>query len=491
MKPISYEIKRTMKSKFVIILILAIVGLSALLAYENASSSNSSNVPSSPEAAYGYFISNNNLTMVAYIHDGYGNPVKNVLVYFQYNGSNYRYISSSSGYANVTFPIKYSNQIQVLVNYTYTRFGNKIETSQIPYTINYQLKYSGLEIYPGIFNPQNSSNMGVLAMYVGENGSHSNSLSFIFLGTNSSKMMPETFNYTYYYNITSASMTKIFPQIQKGNMNDTFYLEVKNSRGSQVNIYSGINGGRLSTVTGLSKLSLYSPMTQDKLQNLVFSGISSILGLFIPILAIFTAYLTYGKDRTSGVLESVLKRPVTRGELISTRFLSNALAILIAGTLAMVVVDLIYYHYFSMYFSATFLIELIWTYFVEGVAFLSIVYLISHIVKSQGALLGAAIGIFVVMDLFWEVIPMAVISALGISSSSSSYVVLNIIFDYISPAGYSNLFQTLITNKMGIFGGVTINPSAYDITYAPLIIAGILWIIIPFIIAYLLAKYRD
>jgi len=43
MKPIVYEIRRTLTSKFVIIMMIAIVGLSALLAYESASTSSSVN----------------------------------------------------------------------------------------------------------------------------------------------------------------------------------------------------------------------------------------------------------------------------------------------------------------------------------------------------------------------------------------------------------------------------------------------------------------
>ncbi|MGC8672173.1 MAG: hypothetical protein ACP5TO_01535 [Thermoplasmata archaeon] len=150
--------------------------------------------------------------MVAYVHNGYGNPVRNVVVYYQYNGSEYRAVSSSSGYANATFPIKYINQIQVHVNYTYTSFGNKIETPSVAYTINTQMKYSGLEIYPGIFNVQNSSRIGALAIYVGENGSSSPYLSFIFFATNSSKGIPNTF-YAYYYNFTLISIEKIYPQL--------------------------------------------------------------------------------------------------------------------------------------------------------------------------------------------------------------------------------------------------------------------------------------
>ncbi|MGC8672858.1 MAG: hypothetical protein ACP5TO_05060 [Thermoplasmata archaeon] len=49
----------------------------------------------------------------------------------------------------------------------------------------------------------------------------------------------------------------------------------------------------------------------------------------------------------------------------------------------------------------------------------------------------------------------------------------------------------MITNKLGAFGVVTINPSAYGITDLPLAIAGIFLILNPYIIAYVLAKYRD
>lgn len=491
MKPIFYEIKRTMTSRFVIILIIAIVSLSGLLAYENASTSNSSNVSSAPEVAYGYYINNNNLTMVSYVHNAYGNPVSNVHVYFQYNNSNYNAISNSQGFANVTFPIKRSTLIYVYVNYTYKQFGNTISTPQVEYVVNSILGYSGLEIYTGIFNQQNASNMGFLVMYVGNMGNSSPLLKLNITGTNSTSLTNVEYNYHYIVNLSNINIAKVFPPINKYNINDTFFLSIENSNNNTIPIYSGLEGGRTFSSINLSKLSLYSPMTQSKLQSLVFSGISTILGLFIPILAIFTAYLTYGKDRTSGVLESVLKRPVTKGQLISTRFISNVIAIFIASFFAMIVVDLIYYHYFNMLFNLSFFTELVWMYFIEGVAFLSIVYFISHLVNSQGTLLGIAIGIFVVFDLFWEIIPMAVISALGISSSSSSYVILNILFDYISPAGYPNLFQTLITDKLGSFGGVLINPSTYGITLIPLIIAGIIWVFVPFIIAYLMAKYRD
>ena len=54
MKPIAYEIKRTLTSKFVIIMIIAIVGLSSLLAYESASTFSPLPVSTVPQVNYGY-----------------------------------------------------------------------------------------------------------------------------------------------------------------------------------------------------------------------------------------------------------------------------------------------------------------------------------------------------------------------------------------------------------------------------------------------------
>ncbi|MGC8609195.1 MAG: ABC transporter permease, partial [Thermoplasmata archaeon] len=244
-------------------------------------------------------------------------------------------------------------------------------------------------------------------------------------------------------------------------------------------------------VTVLGPLSFYSAMTQRGLQSLVFLGTSEILGFLIPILAVFAAYLTYGKDRTTGVIESVIKRPITRGQLISSRFLSNSVAIIGSVALSVIIADLIIFHYFGMYLSPTFTLYFIWTYIVEGLAFLAVVYLFSHLVKSQGSLLGGAIGLFVVMDLFWSIIPVAILSALGISSTSNSYIITSIGFDYASPAGYSTLVQTLFTDRFGFITSMPINPSLFGITSPILIIAGVLWMIIPFMAAYMLAIKRD
>jgi ABC-2 type transport system permease protein len=482
MKPIAYEIKRTLTSKFVIIMIIAIVGLSSLLAYESASTFSPSPVSSTPQVNYGYYTTGTNLTMVGYAHNAYGQPVSKITAYYEYNGTYYSAVSGSNGFANATILIGTSHSVTVYTNYSYVVFRRPISTSQITMSITDTEIPSGLQIIPGIVNPTNTTRFGYELMYVGANGSTAPSLNF-YIGNSSLSpsaiVSSPSFSYT---GISGFNIENIYPSVTYADHNTTYSAVATNSTGSIISE---------TTPRQITPLTDYSPMTQKELQSLVFSGTSEILGFLIPILAVFAAYLTYGKDRTSGVLESVLKRPVTRGSLITSRFTSNAISIFIAVGLSMIFSDLIINHYFGMYLSTTFSLYFVWTYLVEGVAFLALVYMFSHIAKSQGAVLGASIAIFVVMDLFWSIIPIAILSALKVSSSTSTYVYGTIAFNYASPSGYSSLVQTMFTDKIGLIASQTIVPSDFGITAPILIIAGILWMIIPFTIAFVLAKYRD
>jgi len=487
MKPIAYEIKRTLTSKFVIIMIVAIVGLASLLAYESASTFSPSPVSSTPSVVYGYYSSGSNLEMVGYAHNAYGNPVSKITVDYTYNGTSYNATSGPNGFANATINIGTSHKANVSINYSYSVFRRPITSAQITMSISNTSIPSGLEIITGIVNPTNNTRFGYELFYVGNAGSTA-PITNLYIGNSSSTLSEIVSNPDFSYtNISGFTVKNIYPVVTYADRNNTYSAVATNSTGS---IYTG-SIISYNSPTPRFPLTDYTPMTQSELQSLVFSGTSEILGFLIPILAVFAAYLTYGKDRTSGVLESVLKRPVTRGGLITSRFTSNAISIFIAVALSMIFSDLIINHYFGMYLSTSFSLYFIWTYLVEGVAFLAIVYMFSHIAKSQGAVLGAAIGVFVVMDLFWSIIPIAILSALRIASTTTTYVYATIAFDYASPSGYSSLVQTMFTNKLGLISAQTIVPSSFGITGPILIIAGILWMIIPFGIAFTLAKTRD
>ncbi len=172
MRSIIYETKRTLTSKFVIILIIAIVGLSSLLSYESAATFNSpSSTFARPNLNYGYYIEGSNITMVGFAHNVYGEPTSGVIAHFEYNGSFYSGRSNSMGFANKTFHIKPSKQFNVGINYTYSTFRSQRTTSQVEYSINPSQKFSGIDLIPGTVDPANSSNFGFQILYVGNNGS--------------------------------------------------------------------------------------------------------------------------------------------------------------------------------------------------------------------------------------------------------------------------------------------------------------------------------
>ncbi len=483
MRPIVYEIRRTLTSKFVIIMIIAIVGLSSLLAYEAGSTYSPSPVSSAPQLTTGYYMSGSSVVMVGYAHDAYGNPVSGIKVSYDYNGTTYNSTSASNGFANYTIPAGNVSSGTVHVSYTYTTLRKSIEVHSTPVSFSSSPGSSGLYVTAGIVNPSNSTMFGLELFYVGTNGTASPSLD-VYVYNYSLPVSDISTNYSYKHSFSGFTVLNIFPTVTGANRTDLYKVEVTNSSG--YTMYPPH-----SSQSPVFPLTDYTPMTQSTLQSLVYAGTSEILGFLIPILAVFAAYLTYGKDRTNGVLESVLKRPVTRGGLITSRFLSNSVSIVVAVGLSMIFSDLIIHHYFGMYLSTTFSLYFVWTYVVEGISFLALVYMFSHIAKSQGAVLGAAIALFVVLDLFWSIIPIAILAALKISTNSTAYVSASVGFDYASPAGYSTLVQTMFTGKFGIISSSTIDPSAFGITAPFLIVAGILWMAVPFVISYYLAKNRD
>lgn len=485
MRPIIYEIRRTLTSRFVILMMVAIIGLSSLLAYESAASYNSSQTPfNQPSLSYGYYNSGGNVTLVTYSYNIYGQPYSNLTIgVTSQSGSTYTLLSGDHGFANITMPYNPLSTVPVTLNYTFQIFG--ISTTHPGQSLYMPGQYSGYKVIHAIFSRTNSSNLGFQVLYVGPGGATAPETSFYVSPLPSSGMGTDVVENATYTRIAGGfTVSNIFPTIPQGKLNLTYALAME-SNGTLVTPSLSPSSALL-----LGRLSTYTPMTQSKLQNLVFTGISTILNYLLPILGVFAAYLTYGKDRTTGVLESVLKRPVTRHGLITSRFLANTVSIVIAVIASMFIADLIIMHYFIIGLTWHFMLFFIWTYVVEGLAFLAMIYMFSHLVKSQGSLLGISIAIFVIMALFWAIIPVVVLLALSISPASSTYITASVAFNYASPSGYSSLVQFLFEGHMGILGA-TANPASYGVTQPLLIIAGILWVGIPFGIAYALAGRYD
>jgi ABC-type transport system involved in multi-copper enzyme maturation permease subunit len=226
--------------------------------------------------------------------------------------------------------------------------------------------------------------------------------------------------------------------------------------------------------------------------------LGDIFGIAIPILAVFMAYLTYGKDKTGGVLESVLARPVTRGGLLMSRFLGNTIAILIAVAASILIFDAGVYSYYAKGLPLGNIAGLIWTYLVEGSAFIGMVYLFSQLMRSQTAVLGISIALFLVFVLFWNTITSIVLLEVfheGLASLASLQG--TVISDFISPAGYGRNVTLYLGKQFtglstaGTIENISVDPASYGVTLGTLLAGGVAWMVLPIVGAYFSARKFD
>jgi ABC-type transport system involved in multi-copper enzyme maturation permease subunit len=230
---------------------------------------------------------------------------------------------------------------------------------------------------------------------------------------------------------------------------------------------------------------------------LIVNGIFSVL---IPIMAIFEGYVAYGADRASGVLESVICRPVTKTGVLISRFVAGMIAIIIALAIAIAIIDATALSYYSKSLPLQDIAALFWIYIVEGAAFLGLMYLFSHILKSQTSLIGVAIAVFLVLDILWTtIVTLVAFGVFNAGSSPSKFISIETVMDFISPTGYEANMLLYLTKETTAFvrssglGAATlsVNPASYGVTLISLALIGIAWMVVPVLLAYMLAMKRD
>jgi ABC-type transport system involved in multi-copper enzyme maturation permease subunit len=230
--------------------------------------------------------------------------------------------------------------------------------------------------------------------------------------------------------------------------------------------------------------------------QLVAQFFESIFGLFIPLMAIVGTYNLYGKDRVSGVLESVLAQPVSRKGLSISRFVSTFVAMAAAICISVTIIDIITLYFTKAFVSSTIILSSTGAFLVELATFIGIMMLLSHVLRSSGALIGIGIGIFMVIDFFWGVIISLMAAIAHIDYGSSHFFQIAVAAEFANPAQFVGLVDTYLTHLTGFVGisavsGFPITPEAYWISIPSIIATGIFWIVVPLAAFLYLAIKRD
>jgi len=245
---------------------------------------------------------------------------------------------------------------------------------------------------------------------------------------------------------------------------------------------------RNGTMITSLETNIISPNINISASQIASGFLSGILSVFVPLMAILGAYSIYGRDRVSGVLESVLVRPVTRRSLLLSRFIAGLLASASAVLITILVVDLIFAVKLNQYLSATFIFWSWASLVVEVAAFIGLLFAISQLTKSTGALIGAGIGLFLVLDFLWQLIVFFALSAAGTGFGSDYALHIQTLLDFFNPSQYLALVQIYQSHTIS---GIPVNISSYGVTLVTLLIDGVAWVLLPLLLALWLVVRRD
>lgn len=227
------------------------------------------------------------------------------------------------------------------------------------------------------------------------------------------------------------------------------------------------------------------------------SFFDDIFGLVIPLLAVVTTHNTYGKDRVSGVLESVLVQPVTRRELSLSRYLSSFTGMAVAVVASAAVLDLVAEHFSQSFVEPSIIISSTVALLAELAVFIGIMMMLSQLVKSSGTLIGLGVGIFFVIDFFQGLLDQVITSGLGLTVGSAGFFRMMIGLEFANPAQLVSLVNTYLTGiyRMAFLGVTTgsfpVTPSALGITLITVSLDGAMWVLVPFCVFLYLAVRRD
>ncbi len=473
-----------MKSKSVMLSMAAIIALSFALIPLSELASTPATSSAGGMAVVGFY-TGSGYQFLAYSYNTYGQPVIGTKVNLT--------LGDSAGTHESTATTNSSGLASWMVQ-------AEPPTSQVSYSISDGQRLGGQGILPpgmrigevfsvggspisSVTDPANSSRSDALFVYEGPNGtrptmyvvyySYGSSEGPVSGGFNASQM-------TFLGTPTSYVSTFRLPQAPRNTTTMTLGV---------------FEAAQLDTlVTGYSEHSSGGPLVPPSPGAIFTSFTGTVLAVVVPLMSVLVAYNSYGKDRATGVLESVLARPVTRRSLGLSRYFSFVIALSVAIIVAVVVMEVISQVLLGAALSATFALSTAGSMVVEAAAFVGIVMLLSQVVRSQGNMILVSVGLWVFLDFFWTIIVFFASAVLGVQIGSGNYLALTIQSSFFNPAQFSSLvgeYLNGVSITSGLGGSTPISPATYGLTPLTLALTGAFWVLVPLLgFLYLVAR-RD
>jgi ABC-2 type transport system permease protein len=426
--------------------------------------------------------------LLAYSFNAYGQPVQGTLVNLTLTDHSGVHVGStttnSSGFSSWTVPgnpgagqVTYSMVVKGTATGIQSSGGGLLPS--VAKGEVFELNGAPIAL---VTDPSNSSKEEVLLVYEGANGSLPSSYAVYFSYGSGT---------TFFNQLNESQMTLL--GTPKGFVT-TFKLPEPPSGATQLSL-GLFEANGTSVFSSSYSGQIIGPGQVTVTPDQIFTSFTAaILSLVVPLMAILVAYGSYGKDKATGVLESVLTRPVTRRGLAFSRYVSILLSISVALVISMGVMEAISQALLGSVLPPAFAAYTVGSLVVEAAAFVGITMLISYLLKSTGGIIGLGVGLWIVLDFFWGTLILVASLALGIQIGSGDYLGLTIRSAFFNPAQFYVLVGDFM-NGLSIsssFGAQTpISPATYGLTPFSIIAAGILWVLVPAGLVLFSASRRD
>lgn len=234
---------------------------------------------------------------------------------------------------------------------------------------------------------------------------------------------------------------------------------------------------------GYTVVNLSVPYSASQVSSVFNSSELPLLELLVPLMAVLSGFAGFGRGKVDGSLNYVVVRPISRWALISTRYLSIIISIFVPSAISLGISSLVFHFYLGNYIPSDIIFLTLWALFVMDAGYTGIVFFASTVIKSIGLLVGISVGIFLVLDLFWSflgnIIPSIVTASF--TKGSLNYATANVIMNFITPSGFVNLVTYMgLGNTSGLIFLGNFVPAQVGITLFSLIGVGLIWLIVPF-----------
>ncbi|HVP23446.1 MAG TPA: ABC transporter permease subunit [Conexivisphaerales archaeon] len=487
MNPLLYDFRRTLSSRTMLALCVVIILLSLAFIPAITTVGGPSGINSQNTLGVGW-LDQRGYNYIFYSYNLWGDPLSGtrISVVIGEGGTNYTAsgTTNSSGYAqllvNAPAVSDYSGSQSISV-----KMGSGWETSSGGLGVWEAGKLYGTSIGGGgsasiVADRSNSSRLSLIVLSAGADGSRPEDYGVFWeVGTGAIvQYQNDTTGMTRLG--TLADYVGIFPVDVPGNISEatTLLVDVTDPSGAVISS-SYIPAYELATAS-----SSVNPT------SMLYTYVTTVPNMFIPLLAIIAAYSSFGRDRVSGVIESVLVRPVSRRGLTLSRYLSTVAALSLAISLMFALLFFMTGLYSPVALDVASLVLITATQLVVGAAFVGLIFVLSYFLKSTSALVGVGIGIFVVFGFFWNVLVYSVASSLGATPGSAVYLQSTIAADFFNPAQLAFLLNLYLSNGAS-YGLTLIQPGLYRLTPLTLALDAMAWVAVPLMAIYYVSARRD